>query len=254
MLFGMFHGLPPLTADQKGIIGENIIYDDLKKVKGWKAFLPNCYLPKPDGETTEVDLIFLHETGIYVFESKNYQGWIFGSENQKLWTQSLTDSFGNVRTHKFYNPLWQNETHIQCLMDLLQDDAIPYYSYIVFGDHCELKDIYLSSSNHHVTYWHYLLDDVMTTTASADICLTPDKMKDIYQRLLPYANVSSAEKQRHIENLWAKRYPVVQPDGTWSCPLCGGVLVKRVARRGSRAGKTFWGCSNYPKCKFIYNQ
>lgn len=249
----MFHE-SLLTADQKGIIGENIIYDDLKRIKGWKAFLPNCYLPKPDGETTEVDLIFLHETGIYVFESKNYQGWIFGSETQKLWTQSLTDEFGNVRKHKFYNPLWQNETHIQCLMELLQDETIPYYSYVVFSDHCELKDIYLSSGNHHVTYWYYLLDDVMTTIASSDIYLTPDKMKDVYQRILPYANVPIEEKQKHIETLWAKRYPVVQPDGTWTCPLCGGVLVKRVVRRGSRVGSEFWGCSNYPKCRFIYNE
>lgn len=251
MLFGMFPWA--YSADQKGIVGESVIYDDLKRVKGWKAFLPNCYLPMQNGETTEVDLIFLHETGIYVFESKNYQGWIFGNEKEKYWTQSLADKFGNVKRHKFYNPLWQNETHIRCLMELLQDETIPYYSYVVFGDNCELKDIQLFSGNHTVTYWYCLLDDVINMANSMDVYLSPDKMQEIYQKLLPYAKVSEEEKQRHIENIWAKRYPVVQPDGTWTCPRCGGILVERIAQRGSRAGNRFWGCSNYPKCRFTYD-
>ena len=31
------------------------------------------------------------------------------------------------------------------------------------------------------------------------------------------------------------------------CPLCGGDIVKRYSKKG----RVFWGCSNYPKCKFI---
>jgi hypothetical protein len=33
------------------------------------------------------------------------------------------------------------------------------------------------------------------------------------------------------------------------CPVCNALMAKRVARRGSRSGSTFWGCSNYPKCR-----
>ena len=43
----------------KGEYGEDRIYDILQKVDGYKATLPNCYLPKGNGETAEVDLIFL---------------------------------------------------------------------------------------------------------------------------------------------------------------------------------------------------
>jgi Topoisomerase DNA binding C4 zinc finger len=32
-------------------------------------------------------------------------------------------------------------------------------------------------------------------------------------------------------------------------PVCNALMVKRLARRGSRSGSTFWGCSNYPKCR-----
>jgi len=34
-----------------------------------------------------------------------------------------------------------------------------------------------------------------------------------------------------------------------SCPRCGAPMVQRVARKGSLAGKPFWGCSKYPQCR-----
>jgi len=33
------------------------------------------------------------------------------------------------------------------------------------------------------------------------------------------------------------------------CPVCASEMVLRSAKRGSNAGKSFWGCSNYPSCK-----
>lgn len=39
--------------------------------------------------------------------------------------------------------------------------------------------------------------------------------------------------------------------GVGSCPKCGSQLVLRVARRGANAGGKFWGCSGFPKCRYI---
>src|SRR5690242_14695825 len=33
------------------------------------------------------------------------------------------------------------------------------------------------------------------------------------------------------------------------CPSCNGAMILRKARRGSRAGQEFWGCSLFPKCR-----
>ena len=33
------------------------------------------------------------------------------------------------------------------------------------------------------------------------------------------------------------------------CPVCNALMVKRLARRGVSAGSSFWGCSNYPRCR-----
>jgi restriction system protein len=35
------------------------------------------------------------------------------------------------------------------------------------------------------------------------------------------------------------------------CPKCGSKLVLRTAQKGPNPGQKFWGCSNFPKCRFV---
>lgn len=123
--------------------GEFIIGRSIDQLTGYKRILYNCYIPKPDGGTTEIDIILIHEMGIYVIESKNYKGWIFGSENEKYWTQTLYRSNGygtkNVQKNHFYNPVIQNKGHIKLLRQYLNMPEVPVYSYIVFGNEATLK-------------------------------------------------------------------------------------------------------------------
>jgi restriction system protein len=37
------------------------------------------------------------------------------------------------------------------------------------------------------------------------------------------------------------------------CPKCGAPMVLRTAHKGAYAGRTFYGCSNYPRCHGIVN-
>ena len=188
----------------KGEYGEDIIYDILQKVDGYKATLANCYLPKGNGETAEVDLIFLHESGIYVFESKNYSGWIFGSENQKYWTQSFSDRKGGTKKYKFYNPLWQNDTHIRVLQKILRDKNVNIYSYIVFGNDCTLKDVRLSQSNYYVIQRRELLKSVLENAMYYGRVLSNEDIDNLYRMLLPYTEVSPEEKETHNRKIQEK--------------------------------------------------
>ncbi len=43
----------------------------------------------------------------------------------------------------------------------------------------------------------------------------------------------------------AQTYRAIQP----ACPTCQAPMVQRVAKRGSNVGNSFWGCSQFPKCK-----
>ena len=35
------------------------------------------------------------------------------------------------------------------------------------------------------------------------------------------------------------------------CPRCGNPLVLREAKRGEHIGEKFWGCSNFPHCRYM---
>lgn len=78
-------------------------------------------------------MILIHESGIYVFESKNYGGWIFGDERQHYWTQTLPLGRGRSQKNRFYNPIRQNKGHIKWLSNYLNLDTKFFYSYIVFS-------------------------------------------------------------------------------------------------------------------------
>lgn len=67
-----------------GRYGEFLVYDELKPLeREGIRLLFNTYIPKPDGTTSEVDVIIISKCGIFVVESKNYSGWIFGDKYKK---------------------------------------------------------------------------------------------------------------------------------------------------------------------------
>ena len=88
----------------KGTYGEYLTSKELKTLIPPGLFLFNVYLPKDNGETTELDVVLIHQSGIYVFESKNYSGWIFGTETQHQWTQTLNNNGKTIKNH-FFNLL-----------------------------------------------------------------------------------------------------------------------------------------------------
>ena len=86
----------------------------------------NLDIPVSDLKTTEVDLILIHETGIYVFEIKHYAGSIHGNDTDKDWVQYSRTGNNSV----FHNPVLQNNYHIQAIRNIMPDT--PLHSFIVF--------------------------------------------------------------------------------------------------------------------------
>lgn len=245
----------------KGSQGEYLIWDSLQQLPGYKKFLFNCYLPKRNGESTEVDLILLHESGIYVFESKNYSGWIFGTETQQYWTQSLPGRYGQAHKVKFFNPILQNQAHLKWLGEYLGIDSHFFYSCIVFDDECTLKDITLTSGRHYVTNRSNLFAAISSHIQLSITKLSPEQIDSLYAKLFPLTQVDAEQRAQHIKEVKeiqhkqevAAQAPVASAQGSQDgiCPLCGGRLVLRTATRGANAGNKFWGCSNFPKCRYI---
>ena len=237
--------------------GEYDTYRCLQSLDGYKKFLFNCYIPKEDGTTTEIDVILIHESGIYVFESKNYSGWIFGTETQKQWTQTLPMGNGKSRKEHFFNPIIQNKVHLKWLQTYLKDfENLQFYSYIVFSIRCELKNITLTSGDHYVVKRDEILDAVSHNVAVSDKKMAVSLVDEVYMKLYPLTQADEAKKMEHIENI-KNRYDCSATINNNTetqdkkCPKCGGELVLRVAKKGNFAGNKFYGCSNYPRCKYM---
>lgn len=96
--------------------------------------LHNVTLPTADGGSTQIDHLIFSPYGLFVLETKNFQGWIFGTEKQREWTQQIFK-----KRSKFQNPLRQNYKHIKTLQELLGIESAHVHSVIAFVGDCELK-------------------------------------------------------------------------------------------------------------------
>ena len=125
-----------LISSFKGVLGETVINVAmwLKLEKDLYHRLNNITLPLSNGGSTQIDHIIVSKYGIFVIETKNYKGWIFGNEKQRQWTQVIMG-----RKYKFQNPLRQNYLHIKTLADLLDLEMSYFHSMIAFIGEYELK-------------------------------------------------------------------------------------------------------------------
>lgn len=181
--------------------GEYLIYKNLKIYeKNGGKFLFNCYLPKENNATTEIDVLLICQDGIFVFESKNYSGWIFGNEKAKTWTQTLPQGRGKSHKESFLNPIIQNKLHIKWLENIVGDN-IPLYSIIVFSERCTLKKIDINSSNIRVIKRDHITETVKAISKEQRSKLSAAQITSLYKKLYPYTQISDSKKQQHIANI-----------------------------------------------------
>lgn len=190
------------VVEDKGFYGEYLTYKELEVLEKYGAkFLFNLYIPKENNETTEIDLLMICSKGIFVFESKNYSGWIFGSENRKNWCQTLPIGYGDVEKEYFYNPIMQNNTHIKHLKSII-DENLPFWSIIVFSVRCELKSIDIKSPNLRVVKRNELYKTISDIyELKTDVYLDEEKINSLYLKLYPYTQIDENVKEKHINDI-----------------------------------------------------
>ncbi|MUV37769.1 uncharacterized protein JNUCC1_01575 [Lentibacillus sp. JNUCC-1] len=189
------------TILDKGNYGEYLTFVALEKLKFPHKLLTNIYIEKEDGKTTEVDLVMLSEWGVYVIESKNYSGWIFGNEKNRNWTQSLP----NRRKYRFYNPIRQNQGHIRAIKHALGtkiDDI--FTSYIIFSKRCQLKKITVTSPHVKVLNRQHLARVIKRDIKRSEKILSQKEVDQFYRILKEGANADDAVKSAHIAALRAR--------------------------------------------------
>ena len=221
----------------KGRMGERIVSARLNTFLSDDYRILDDVILKTNRGTTQIDHIVVSKYGIFVIETKNYKGWIFGHENSEKWTQNL---YGYK--YALANPVRQNQTHIRTIRRTLSDGGrYPIISIVAFSGKASLN---VTVENAHVIYWRNLVPTIKQYRTE----VIDDEQIQHIATTLQQANITTADRNReHIKRVrqTAAHYEYALTSGL--CPRCGGRLVERKGAYGR-----FNGCSNYPKCKFTH--
>ncbi|WP_087025343.1 NERD domain-containing protein [Thaumasiovibrio subtropicus] len=221
----------------KGKFGEFLVNRLLSQLsESDYTLVKDVTLPTKDG-TTQIDHIVVSKFGIFVVETKNMKGWIFGSKSQKQWTQKIYR-----HTSKFQNPLHQNYKHVKTLESLLDIDSSKLHSVIVFIGDSKFK----TDMPNNVTYARGCVDYIKQFTQPV---FSEDEYGEIIAAIcevkLRKGVVTDLKHRQHVKNLVALKGNVKH------CSRCGSEMVVRETKRGENKGKQFWGCSSFPRCRSV---
>jgi restriction system protein len=233
------------TPERKGARGERLVHNALTSVLNEQDYrvLTDLILPVADG-TTQIDHLVLSRFGIFVIETKNMSGWIFGGAEQQKWTQVQKRN-----KRRFQNPLRQNYAHVKAVQEILKVDQKVLHNFVVFTGTAEPKTAMPES-----VAWG--LKDLGRLIALQRKPILTDVQVNAYSNKLRDRALenTTATRNEHLQNLEKKvaakkltptKKSAVNLDQT-ACPKCGIEMIKRTNRK---TGDAFWGCPSFPKCK-----
>lgn len=219
----------------RGWIGEKkaafFLWLSLSKKK-YRTF-HNVILPSKNG-TTQIDHLIISVFGLFIVETKNKKGWIFGHANQPYWTQLI---YG--QKYSFQNPLRQVYRQKKVLSEFLNLEETRIHTVVCFVGDCSFKtdvpgNVIYSGVGGYIKQFRNEI-------------LSFEEVDRIAGTISRHLSESSLSKRDHLNSLRERHSSHV------ICPRCGANLVERTAKWGSRPGSKFLGCEKYPICHFTRN-
>jgi len=228
----------------KGVLGEwqvNLLIkffldkNDYHLIKN--VTLPTFIDDKKHG-TTQIDHIIVSKYGIFVVETKNMKGWIFGSETQKQWTQQIFK-----HKSKFQNPLHQNYKHVKTLEACLNVKNDSIFSVIIFiGD-----STFKTKRPENVRFARGGIEYIKSKT---DIAFNAEEVAGVIEQIesgrLERSYKTNRQHVKHVRKIIEEKSDIK------ACSKCGAEMVLRKATKGKNSGNEFWGCCSFPKCRNVF--
>ena len=193
----------------------------------------NLIIPSRNG-TAQLDHLLVSRYGLFIVETKNKQGWIFGSRDQAKWTQTFYR-----KKYSFQNPLRQTYRQKKVLAEFLEVNESVIRTVVYFVGDCEFRT--------------HMPDSVINSRPGDYIkqfkrpVLSELEVDGTIEKLRRYRSESTIKTRDHLRSLRERH------GSNTICPKCGSDLVERTARKGANAGSKFLGCGNYPRCRFTKN-
>jgi len=187
-------------------------------------------LPYKNG-TSQVDHIIISIFGVFIIETKNKDGWIFGSMDQAKWTQVIYK-----KKFSFQNPLRQTYRQKKVVADFLKIKEDYIYDIVLF----------VGESTFKTSMPINVMDSGMAKYIKRfnTPVFSGLQVEEMVQKIKLHISRSTLTRQDHIDSLQERKASEIQ------CPKCGSLLVLRTTKKGPMAGSSFLGCSGYPNCKY----
>lgn len=224
------------SARFKGKHGESKVNAGITRLLDRKTYrlIKNVTLPVGN-KTTQIDQLVVSPYGIFVIETKNMSGWIFGQPDRAQWTQVIYRF-----KQKFQNPILQNKMHVKAVRELLGLSPDLVHNVVVFVGTSTFKtpmpaEVVQGVSN--------LANFIRAKSVPV---FTEDEVRRFIDDIMNKRLAPGFRTERaHVRNV-KRRISDNAADFGIACPRCGGVMAERL---NTRTGERFLGCRRFPRCR-----
>lgn len=239
-LFSFLNKIPNLN-EISGSMGEWMAKVYSKTLPG-SLVLHDVLIDGNDGFTSQIDLVLVGNKGIYVVEMKMFDdAKIYGDTQKTKWNY-----YKNGRKYEIYSPLKQNLKHIKYLKSFLKDFGdIPFFSIITMVcDDFKISGEY--GENTIVCNSLPAMERAIYKIADGKPEVFDDaKKKEIFEYIKTNQHIGREARQDHKQRVIAYKENLEEMEKQKICPYCKTELVLRTGKNGK-----FYGCKNFPKCRY----
>ena len=260
-----------IAITEAGIFGEDSVLFELKNSGMDLAVIRDLYLETSDGRNAQIDFFVATPYVNVVIECKN----LFGNieiNNKGDFIRSY-----EYRGHRYkegiYSPITQNERHLTVFKDCrkARKNALLKYAFEKNFDDYYKSVVVLANpktivndkwAKREVKQQVIRCDQLIRFLKSlkSDLKSNKKQIRERGERALALNVEERKDYFRKFEDL-SKEMTSPQAEEALEkadeqsliCPRCGSKLVLRTAKKGDNAGNQFYGCSAFPKCRYIQN-
>lgn len=225
------------VATRKGEIGEYKIDIQLAQLpKGYK-YLSDIMIKNSRAKSgfSQIDHVVITPYGIFVIETKNYQGTIYGGKDRKTW--SVNGKF------KMMNPFIQNYGHIQGIKNHIETKYHDQFiSVVSFTKRCTFKidemDYRKIASNEFIVYDVELSEyinrkvSVLKINNKESIILKENDIDRIYISMIEANIKDSTIRKQHVESLKIEKGSIegeiINQNQFAKCFVCNKTVSEKV--------------------------
>ena len=266
-----------IAVTEAGIFGEDSVLFELKNSGMNLVVIRDLYIQTEDGRSAQIDFFVITPYVNVIIECKN----LFGNieiNNKGDFIRSF-EYKGHRYKEGIYSPITQNERHLEVYKSCWESNkgfvrklvASKYFTdynktivvlanpKTVVNDKFAKKEIKqkVIRADQLINYLKKLKSDVasglktMKESGERILAMNVQERTDYFKKYEDL--VAEVKDDAKVDDVPVKEEPIVKEEDNLVCPRCGGQLVLRTAKKGKKAGNQFYGCSSFPKCRYIRN-